>query len=433
MVEHLLVKINDKELGPINRKELKGLIDGGKFRVTDQVWLEEENEWVDAENVDELKSLFIIRESYEKKKVIAFGSGKGGVGKTVLSASIGMSLAAFGERVIVVDADFGGANLHTCMGLVYPEKTFFDYYTLQVDSLSDLLLDTPMENMKLISGASGVLGLANPRYSQKIRLINELRELDASYILLDLGAGSSLNIIDFFLAVDEGIVVTTPEPTAIQECFDFIKVCLLRKLQRTFKDEPDVLGLFSVEGINNLKQFNAPFDQLIKKASDMGSGIARRIKESLEEFNIRLILNMVMDRDEIKEGLSIKLAAAELLSIDLDYMGYIEYDNSVHDSVKNLRPFIIDSPKSIASRSLTKLVSLKMLQKSKIDSFMAKRAIRKNLAEVENEFPSKESQENKIICSVKCFYWDDCEYQNGGYPCRIRHLESLFKKRTDNS
>ena len=433
MVEHLLVKINDKEFGPINRKELKGLIDGGKFRVTDQVWLEEENEWVDAENVDELKSLFIIRESYEKKKVIAFGSGKGGVGKTVLSASIGMSLAAFGERVIVVDADFGGANLHTCMGLVYPEKTFFDYYTLQVDSLSDLLLDTPMENMKLISGASGVLGLANPRYSQKIRLINELRELDASYILLDLGAGSSLNIIDFFLAVDEGIVVTTPEPTAIQECFDFIKVCLLRKLQRTFKDEPDVLGLFSVEGINNLKQFNAPFDQLIKKASDMGSGIARRIKESLEEFNIRLILNMVMDRDEIKEGLSIKLAAAELLSIDLDYMGYIEYDNSVHDSVKNLRPFIIDSPKSIASRSLTKLVSLKMLQKSKIDSFMAKRAIRKNLAEVENEFPSKESQENKIICSVKCFYWDDCEYQNGGYPCRIRHLESLFNKRTDNS
>lgn len=429
MTENLLVKINDREYGPINKRELRSLIENGEFNVTDQVWLEDESEWVNAERVDELRSLFTIDRSNDSKKIIAIASGKGGVGKTVLTASIGMSLAMLGERIILVDADFGGANLHTCMGIVYPDKTFFEYYTLQVDSLNEILLDTSIDNLKLISGSSGILGLANPKYSQKLRLINELRSLDANYIILDLGAGSSFDIIDYFLAVDEGIIITTPEPTAIQECFDFLKISLLRKLQRTFKDDPIVLSLFSVDGIRNLKKFNEPFDVLLERAARISREIEHRMRNVLESFSVRLILNMVMNSDEIKEGLSIKLAAAELLSIDIDYMGYIEYDKTVHDSVVNLRPFILHDPKSKASRNLVKLVSLKMLKKNKIDSFLTKRKIRRNLSELAPEYPSFESMDNKIICSVKCFYWDDCEYQNGGFPCRIRQLESLILKK----
>ena len=125
----LLVRIDEKQYGPLTQAELKQLVKKGNFTPNDQVWLEDEEDWVQAEQVEELRSLFVptvIKDS--DKKIIALGSGKGGVGKTVLSASFGIGLAALGKEVVLVDADFGGANLHTCMGILEPQYTFLDYF-----------------------------------------------------------------------------------------------------------------------------------------------------------------------------------------------------------------------------------------------------------------------------------------------------------------
>ncbi|MBD3290427.1 AAA family ATPase [candidate division KSB1 bacterium] len=428
MNSNLLVRIDDKQYGPISTSELKGLVKSGNFSLADEIWLEDEGEWVEAEKIEEIKRLFMPTAVPEtEKKIIAMGSGKGGVGKTVLAASMGIGLAALGKEVVLVDGDFGGANLHTCMGILSPQYTFLDYYTLQQDSLEDILLDTPINNLKLISGACGILGIANPKYSQKVRLVRELKKLDANYIIMDLGAGSALSVIDFFISVDEGIVITSPEPTAIQESFDFIKLCLLRKLQREFRNEQQVLTLLEVDGVNSLSQFTTPIEILLEKANKISSEVASRMETNIREFKPRLILNMIMDSDEIKEGASIKTAAAELLSLDIDYMGYVEYDEDVHDSVKDLRPFIIHNPKSKASRSIARLITVKLLKMASIEAFVDKRKMRKNINESAKSFPLAEDYESNTICSVKCFYWDDCEYQNGGYPCKIRRLEPLFK------
>jgi len=427
MNNSMLIRIEEKQYGPFTQSELRGLARKGDFSPNDQVWLEDESEWVQAHEIEELRSIFRpqLNEKFEKK-IIAIGSGKGGVGKTVISASMGIGLAALGKEVVLVDGDFGGANLHTCMGILEPRYTFFDYYTLQRDSLEDILLETPLSTLKLISGACGILGVANPKFSQKVRVIKELRELNADYIILDLGAGSSLSVIDFFIAVDEGIVITSPEPTAIQESFDFIKLCLLRKLQLAFKNTPDILALLEVDGINNLSQFRMSIEELMDRAKKISIEVSKRLEEVISQFKPHLILNMVMDPEEIKEGASIKTAAAELLSIDLDYMGFIEYDEDVHASVKDLRPFIIHNPKSKASRSIAKLITVKLLQKTNIEAFVENRKIRKNINDNVKEYPSADIYQSNTICSVKCFYWDDCEYQNGGYPCKIRRLEPLF-------
>ncbi len=107
-------------------------------------------------------------------------------------------------------------------------------------------------------------------------------------------------------------------------------------------------------------------------------------------------------------------------------MGFVEYDEDVHESVKDLRPFIIHNPKSKASRSLAKLITVKLFEQGNIESYVEKRKMRKNIISNTKDYPSAKDYESNTICSVKCFYWDDCEYQNGGYPCKIRHLESLF-------
>ncbi len=423
-----MVRVKEKQYGPLTQTELRTLVRKGKFSLNDYIWNEEEEDWIKAEEFEQIKKLFQTDTLEEtERKVIAIGSGKGGVGKTVLSASLGVGLAAMGKEVILVDADFGGANLHTCMGILEPKFTFLDYYTMNRETLEDIILDSPIENLKLISGACGTLGMANPKYSQKQRLIKELRDLPADYVIMDLGAGTSYNVIDFFLSVDEGIVVTTPEPMAIQEAFDFIKLCLLRKLQQTFKNDAKALSLLGIAGDSSLVQFNSPLEEILEKAQKSSKEISDQIEQALTEFRPRLILNMVMEPDEIKEGMTIKTAAAELLSIDLDYMGYVDYDDEMRKSVKELKPFILYNPKSSASRSIAKIITLKLFKKRKMDALLKRWQMQRKINSQAHNYPDNGKSESDIICSVNCFYWDDCEFQNGGLPCRIRHLEPIFK------
>lgn len=428
MKSNLLVRVNEEQYGPLTTTELRILVRKGKFSLNDYVWSEEDDAWVKAEQLEQVRNLFNVDRLEEfGRKVMAIASGKGGVGKTVLTASLGVGLAALGKEVVLIDADFGGANLHTCMGFLEPKYTFLDYYTMERETLEDIMLDSPIANLKLISGACGTLGIANPKYSQKQKLIRDLRNLKADYVIMDLAAGTSNNVIDFFLAVDEGIVVTTPEPTAIQEAFDFIKLCLIRKLQQAFRNEPEILSLLELEGFNNLTQLTTPIPGLLEKVHQTSQEIAERVEEELNSFRPRLILNMVMEPDEIREGMAIKTAAAELLSINLDYIGYIEYDENMRQSVKDLRPFILHNPASPASRSLARIITIKLLNKSRIEAYLKKWQMKRNIHSQSGEYPVVGNQESDMICSVKCFYWDDCEFQNGGMPCRVRHLEPIFK------
>lgn len=428
MKSNLMVRVNERQYGPVSSTELRSLVRKGKFTLNDYVWNDEDEDWIKAENLEQIRKMFQT-DTFEEtnRKVIAVGSGKGGVGKTILSASIGVGLAAMGKEVILVDADFGGANLHTSMGILEPKYTFLDYYTMNRETLEDIILDSPIDNLKLISGACGTLGMANPKYSQKQRLIKELENLPADYVIMDLGAGTSYNVIDFFLSVDEGIVVTTPEPMAIQEAFDFIKLCLLRKIQQTFKNDREALTLLDIEGDSSLIQFNSPLEDILKKAKGSSPEIAQQIETVISEFRPKLILNMVMEPNEIKEGMAIKTAAAELLSIDLDYIGYVDYDDSMRKSVKELRPFILQNPNSAAARSIAKIITLKLFKQHKIDAFMKNMKMRRNIQSQSKNYPKTMNKESEIICSVKCFYWDDCEFQNGGLPCKVRSLEPIFK------
>lgn len=428
MKNNLLVRVNEKQSGPLSTTELRALVRKGKFSLNDFVWSDEEGTWIKAEQLEQVKKLFdgnAIEDS--ERKVMAIASGKGGVGKTILTASLGVGLAALGKEVILVDADFGGANLHTCMGFLEPKYTFLDYYTMEREHLEDIILDSPIENLKLISGACGTLGIANPKYSQKQKLIRDLRNLKADYIIMDLAAGTSYGVIDFFLAVDEGFLVTIPEPTAIQEAFDFIKICIIRKLQQAFRNDHEILSLLELEGYNNLTQLTSSITELLEKARQTSTEISQRIEQELSSFRPRLILNMVMEPDEIKEGMAIKTAAAELLAIDIDYTGYIEYDETMRQSLKDLRPFIINNPNSVASRSVAKIITIKLLKKNLIQSYLKNWQMRRQIHSQSAEYPSQGKIESDMICSMKCFYWDDCEFQNGGLPCRVRHLEPIFK------
>ena len=147
------------------------------------------------------------------RRIIAVGGGKGGIGKSLVSANLGIALAQAGSSVVLVDADLGGANLHSCLGVAQPQVSLSDFVDRRVAKLEDAAVATGIDRLRLISGARDVLDAANPRHAEKQKLLRHIRALDVDYVVVDLGAGTGFNVLDFFLLADTGIVVLLPEPT----------------------------------------------------------------------------------------------------------------------------------------------------------------------------------------------------------------------------
>ena len=165
-------------------------------------------------------------------RIWAIGGGKGGVGKSVIATNLAATLAGAGKKVVLVDADLGGANLHTLLGVPNPKTSLSDFISKKVPNLSDVMSSTTVENLWLVSGARALVDMANPNFGQKGKILRHINTLDADHVVLDLGAGSAFNVLDFFLVARKGVLVVVPEPTSVENAYHFLKAAFFRKLKR---------------------------------------------------------------------------------------------------------------------------------------------------------------------------------------------------------
>ena len=284
-----------------------------------------------------------------RDKMWAVGGGKGGVGKSVVTLMLGASLARLGRRVILIDADLGGSNLHTFAGIRYPEYTLADFIAKRVDSIEQLVVDTPVENLKLICGADDILGVANPKYAQKTRLFNHLKKLNADMILLDLGAGTSFTTIDFFLYAPNKIVVVTPQVTSIQNAYGFIKASLYRNLSDSFSKNTEAMELikrasYSVQG-ESIDSIAKLYDAL----GVVGEDAQETLMNCIASLNIKLLVNMVRDAKERNVSEIVKAVAKNYLGLDIESLGCIQYDNLLNASINKMASFLVNGKESISN------------------------------------------------------------------------------------
>lgn len=289
-----------------------------------------------------------------KKEVWAVGGGKGGTGKTFLAANLGIALTKIGKRVLLVDADLGCANLHTCLG-VQPQVTLSDFVQGKVRNIEKVLIHTDIPNLALISGAQDYLEIANPKHSQKMRFIRQIYELDFEYIILDLGAGTSFTNLDFFLAADTGILNVIPEPTSIENVYRFIKSTFYRRFKKIARD-PDVKGIITLAmDEKNERGIRTPHD-LIDHVAAIDEKAGQKLKESIYAFVPKLIVNQVRSKDDITLGFSMRSSCAKYFGISVSYVGYIEYDDHVWKATKKKRPLLLEFPYSSAARCMERTV-----------------------------------------------------------------------------
>lgn len=288
-------------------------------------------------------------------KIWAVGGGKGGVGKSLVTANTSICLALMGYKVVTVDLDLGGANMHTCLGIPIPDKTLSDYISKKVTNFNDLLVSTPIKNLQIISGAQDELGIANLKQMHKNKILSKLSELDADYVLLDLGAGTTFNTLDFFISADKGILVILPEPTSIENTYRFIKSVYHRRL-KMIEELLDIHPLINQAMNAKLNSAQSTPVNLVKRIIEINPEMGRKLEHEINKFRPQIIMNQIRNQQDIDIGFSIQSVCKRYFGIDMDYIGFLDYDSTVWQSVKKRKPLLMEFPNSRLVNNFDRIV-----------------------------------------------------------------------------
>ncbi len=285
--------------------------------------------------------------------IIPIASGKGGVGKTIFTANLGIALANKGKTVIAIDLDLGSSNLHTCLGIKNRHPGIGSFIYKKGISLESLIVKTDTDRLYFIPGDSLLPGTANLQYFVKQKLIRGIQNLVADYILLDLGAGTSYNIIDFFLISNTGLLVTTPETTAILSAYAFLKTTMFRMLFRSYPPksrERELIHNFLTE---KLEGTDNSFLNLPELLENISPGAGEHAHTQINSLYPRIVLNMGRNKQAIALGSKLRQICKKNIGINMEFIGYIEYTDQMSASIINRIPLVLSSPDSQFGRSLT--------------------------------------------------------------------------------
>lgn len=242
-------------------------------------------------------------------RVITVTSGKGGVGKTSVSVNLAIALSRLGKRVVILDADFGLANIEIMLG-IRPQFNLADLM-FRGKSMQDIITYGP-EKIGFISGGSGINEMANLNKTQIVDLVQKMSELDqlADIIIVDTGAGIGNSVLEFVAASEEVLLVATPEPTSITDAY-----ALLKSLNR-----------------------NSSYQKT--------------------QTVVELIANQVRgnkDADELHEKLGV--VVNKFLNIDIEFLGAIPYDDNVSKAILRQEPVVLSAPNSSAAKAIMEIAA----------------------------------------------------------------------------
>lgn len=278
--------------------------------------------------------------------MLPIASGKGGVGKSLFSANLGLALAEIGKTVVLADLDLGGANLHTLLGLKNRHAGVGGLIYRTEADVEALVVETEYPRLFFIPGDTLLPGTANLEFATKRKIIRGLLKIPADYVIMDLGAGSSYNVVDFFLTSATGVLVTMPETTAVLNAYSFLKTALFRALFRSFPpkgaERKMIIEFVSKKIEGTGESFKTLERELIEAFPTTGPAAAAQLAALFP----RVVLNMGRSSRDLAVGARLRDITARNLGIGIEYIGFIPRDEAVPRSVIERRPVLAARPES---------------------------------------------------------------------------------------
>lgn len=282
--------------------------------------------------------------------LISVASGKGGVGKSVVSANLALALAKTGRQVLLADLDVGGADAHIMVGQLNPPVTLTDFLNKRVPRLDDVAVPVTFHpNLRLLAGTGETLATANMAYARKKRLMKQFRELTADVVVMDIGAGTSYHALDFFLMGDIHLAVATPEPTSVLDLYRFIKLAAIRRVLACFLARSPMSDVLSNRDFLSVEEV-----MTVAGATDAEGRNAAAA--ALQSFRPGLVINRSSSRSQVNV-LYLRKILHEYVGGDLTLLGEIPEDPAVSQAVRSFLPVIEAAPTSLAAKCLLSMAT----------------------------------------------------------------------------
>jgi flagellar biosynthesis protein FlhG len=286
-------------------------------------------------------------------RIWAVGGGKGGTGKSFVAANLGLLLAEKALKINLVDADLGAPNLHTFLGIQDPAPNLGDFLHRRDLTLNQVAIATPESSLRLVPGPTRTLFGNNLKYFQKRKLLNHIRRLDGAITLVDIGAGTDFNDLDFFLVSDLGIVVATPDPASVENAYHFLRSAAYRTLEASVRK----LGIEALLDRMMKARHSGPISipELLQELSKLDKGSAQVLAGALQLRENFLIMNQTHKSSPESVGPSICDVSRKVLGIPLRFLGAIPWDETSRLSLKGFTPHVRSFPGSKASHALRQI------------------------------------------------------------------------------
>ena len=288
-------------------------------------------------------------------QVLPIASGKGGVGKTLLAANLAVALGQLDRRVVIADLDLGGSNLHLLLGHRNPGHGIGTFLTDSSVEFKEIVLESEYPQVSFIPGDTEIPGLANIGAAQKKMLLSRLGKLDADILILDLGAGTNYNTLDFFLYARRGIVITTPTPTSMVNAYLFLKNAVFRLVQNAMprKGAGDrYVQSLKKRGEGSQRIYIPKLMAHIKEIDADGYSAAR---EALDRFQPRLVLNMLDDPKDADKALRLRRSCRQYLDIDLEHLGVMYRDELQDVALSSGLPIVRYKESSVLAQAVYRI------------------------------------------------------------------------------
>ncbi len=274
-------------------------------------------------------------------KIIPVASGKGGVGKTFFVTNLSILLAKKGQKVVAVDLDLGGSNLHTMLGIKNDLYGIGHYIYDKNLPFDKIIHQTEYENLKFIPGDALFVGAANIPYFRKKKILSEISKIDADWVILGLGSGSTTNTIDFFLMSNCGILVTTPELTAVLNLYSFLKNSFYRYIFNGLKKNIQIKNRLIEATKMRLEKEDIRFYELIKIIKKDFPDEENKIDDLVNNFFPKLVLNMGNNERDIAFGENLRNIIKKNMGLEVEYLGLLPEENQARQYVIARKPLSV--------------------------------------------------------------------------------------------
>jgi flagellar biosynthesis protein FlhG len=288
-------------------------------------------------------------------QIIAVASGKGGVGKTLVAANLAIALAQANRNVILADLDLGGSNLHLMLGEQVGSRGVGTFLNNGKTSIDRIMYPTSWKNLRFIPGEAELPGAANVSAPSKRRLVRALTGLAADYLILDLGAGTSFNTLDFFLLSGRGILVAAPTLTSTLNAYLFLKNAVFRILSGSYNRKSPVYTYMEDLRKDGTSLQRIHLNKLMESVRTLDPEVYRTYRSRAEHLRPGLIMNLLDDPGDVYRSRRLRVSAREYLGIEMNSLGVIYRDRTQDAAQRSNLPILVYKPQSVLSQAVYRI------------------------------------------------------------------------------